>query len=226
MLTTSIIIPFYNNWQLTHQRLMELYTKVSGITEIVLVNDASTDPEIDGGVAFWQKHVQKSYNIRYIKSDENKGFGSSMNLGASKAIGDILILLSNDVEIFNDFVFEITELLYENQKYFIGGEILWQDTGWNVIDGKVMSYANGWLLACMKETWQDIGGFDLKFGKFDGEDLDVSITAVSKGYILKGLSKSRLHHLGGATIWKLYPNRQEYTKKNIEYLRQKWTGKV
>ena len=31
----------------------------------------------------------------------------------------------------------------------------------------IVPYANGWLLACTRSAWLDIGGFDLAFGKFD-----------------------------------------------------------
>ena len=62
--------------------------------------------------------------------------------------------------------------------------------------------------------------------RFDAEDLDVSITAVKLGYILKALTKSKLKHIGGATIYPLYPDRQEYTKRNIQYLKEKWAGKL
>ena len=223
----SIIVPFFNNWSLTHQRMMELYNKVQyEPCEIILVNDASTDREIDDGVGFWQKFSNSKHLIRYVKNEVNQGFGYAMNRGASIANGEVVVLLSNDVQIFDDFVAEVVTLLQENDKYFIGGEVLWHDTGWNRIGDTIVPYANGWLLACTKSAWLDIGGFDLAFGKFDAEDLDLSISAVKRGYILKALEKSKLKHIGGATIYKLYPDRQEYTKRNIQYLKEKWEGKL
>ena len=220
-------MPFFNNWSLTHQRMMELYNKVQyEPCEIILVNDASTDREIDDGVGFWQKFSNSKHLIRYVKNEVNQGFGYSMNRGASIANGEVIVLLSNDVQIFDDFVLEITELLSENSNYFIGGEVLYHDTGWNRIGDTIVPYANGWLLACMKSTWVDIGGFDLMYEKFDYEDLDVSATAVSKGYILKALTKSKLTHTGGATIYPLYPDRQEYTKRNRQKFIEKWSGRI
>jgi GT2 family glycosyltransferase len=220
-------MPFFNNWQLTHQRMMELYNKVQyEPCEIILVNDASTDREIDDGVGFWQKHSNSKHVIRYIKNELNQGFSFSMNRGASIAHGDVIVLLSNDVQIYDNFVAEIVDLLKENPKYFIGGEVLWHDTGWNKIGNTIFPYANGWLLACTKGAWIDIGGFDLRYGHFDYEDCDISTEAISKGYVLKALSKSKLTHIGGATIYPLYPDRQEYTKRNREKFIEKWSGKA
>lgn len=225
MIDVSIIIPFYNNWLLTHKRMMEIYSyEPVGRCEIVLINDCSTDTEIDGGVGFWQKSVQK-HPIRYYKNQENLGFGKSMNKGVREALGEYVILLSNDVEIYTPFVEETVELLLNN-KALVGGELLSTNTGWNVIDNKICPYLNGWYLASKKADWLEIGGFDVEFGKFDAEDIDISLRYLEKGYQLLPLKNARLHHLGGQTIYKLYPDRQEYTKKNIEYLRQKWTGKL
>ena len=112
-------MPFFNNWHLTHQRMMELYSKVQyEPCEIILVNDASTDKDVDGGVGFWQKHTNSRHQIRYVINNQNEGFSYSMNRGASIAHGDVIVLLSNDVEIFNDFVTEIVTLLQENNQIF------------------------------------------------------------------------------------------------------------
>jgi len=222
----SIVIPFYNNWTLTHQRMMELHDFIQTPCEIILVNDASTEEGIDGGVAWWQKFSGIKHKVRYIKLEENHGFGWSMNIGTSKATGDIIILLSNDVIVMSDFVTEIVTLLQENNKYFIGGEVLIGDTGWNKINNTIIPYANGWLLACTRDAWEDIGGFDLNFQRFDYEDVDISATAVSKGYILKALTNSKLKHIGGATVYKYYPDRQKYTLENRQRFIEKWKDRL
>ena len=222
----SIIIPFYNNWQLTHARMMELHTYLHEPCEIVLVNDASTDTEIDGGVAFWQKHSQTKHQIRYIVNKDNLGFGGSMNKGINRSTGDIIVLLSNDVLIKSDFVTEVVTLLQENNKYFIGGEVLWHDTGWNVIDKTIIPYANGWFLAFTRDTWKNLDGFDPIYNKFDYEDVDLSLQAVTRGYILKGLTESNLHHLGGQTVRKYNPDREKYTLENQKKFIEKWKDKI
>lgn len=223
---SSIIIPFYNNWNLTHERMMDLYRFVPvDSCEIILVNDCSTDPEIDGGVAWWQKKLEY-HKVRYVKNKTNLGFGGSMNKGAKIADGEVLVFLSNDVKIFSFFMSEVKQILSFN-KALVGGELLDRNTGWNVIDGRVCPYLNGWFLASTKEAWEEVGGFDTEgFGKFDAEDIDISLRFLEKGYNLMQLTQSKLQHMGGQTVYKYFPDRQEYTKKNIEYLKQKWTGKL
>jgi len=131
----SIIIPFYNRWDLTHQQLMSLHKWVNEDVEIVLVNDASTDMEIKGGVAFWQKNSPR-HVIKYKENKENLGFGGAMNVGAKAASGEILVFLSNDVQIATDFIPQIKAILRENDKTLVGGRVIYWEAGWNQFEHK------------------------------------------------------------------------------------------
>jgi GT2 family glycosyltransferase len=84
---------------------------------------------------------------------------------------------------------------------------------------------NGWLLACTKEAWKELGGFDPIFGISDAEDIDISLTALSKGFKLVKLEKSNLTHMGGMTAG-ADPNRIVRTNENIKKLNDKWTGRL
>ncbi|MHC4913451.1 MAG: glycosyltransferase family 2 protein, partial [Planctomycetota bacterium] len=132
----SIIIPFLNNWQLTHQRLMDCHKFLPDDAEIILVNDASTDADCDSGVAFWQK-AKNRQKIRYVKNKENLGFGGSMNRGAKFAKGEILVFLSNDVIITGNFVEQIKNEINADEDILIGGRVLYWDTGWNVVSNVI-----------------------------------------------------------------------------------------
>ena len=98
----SIIIPFLNKWNLTHELLYSLYKYAPDNCEIVLVNDASTEEDCEAGVSWWQKSEGLArHKIRYRKNEKNLGFGGSHNAGARISKGDILIFLSNDVKMFS-----------------------------------------------------------------------------------------------------------------------------
>jgi len=220
----SIIMPFYNRWDLTHQRLMEMHKYAPDNCEIVLINDASTDIDCEGGVAFWQNGATRQ-KIRYHKNKENLGFGGSMNVGAGLANGDILIFYSNDVIASGDFATQIKNLLENNSNLLIGGRIIYWPGGWNEFEHKgkrfTIPYCEGWLLACTKEVWDNLGGFDPRYGKYAVEDIDLSTTATSLGYELYGLNSPHLKHIGGATA-KYDEHRMEYTIRNKEKFIEKW----
>jgi GT2 family glycosyltransferase len=223
----SIIIPFFNRWDLTHQRLMDLHKWINEDVEVVLVNDASTDVEVEGGCAWWQKNSVR-HTIKYRKNEENLGFGGSMNAGARVASGDILVFLSNDVVIAGDFIPQIKGILRANDKTLVGGRIIYWEAGWNQFEHKgkkfVIPYAEGWLLACTREIWDNLGGFDPLYGKYAVEDIDISTTAISLGYELKGLDNPHLRHIGGATAT-YDEHRMNYTIANKEKYIEKWQGR-
>jgi len=221
----SVIIPFYNHWELTHQRLMELYKYIPEKLEIVLVNDCSTDADCTSGIAWWQES-SPSHEIKYVKNKENLGFGGSHNRGYKASTGDILVFLSNDVIIKENFIQRIKEIINENNNVIIGGRLIYWDSGWNTItvNGKksIITYPEGWLISSTREVWDKIGGFDSRYGKFDAEDIDIGAWALYNDVELISLESQGLAHLSGRTINDLYSNRMDYTKKNIKILKDKW----
>lgn len=229
---TSIIIPLYNRWDLCHNRLYEIYQKVPlNDLEVVIVDDCSPEEsEIKGGMAWWQKTFGQ-FPIRYYRNKENRGFGGTCNNGAKLATGGILAFLSTDVQVMGDFLSPIRAILSERPDVLIGGEVIDFNGGWNEVkfNGKPMyvPYCNGWLLACTKDNWEKMGGFDKRYGRFDFEDVDLSTTAQLLGLGLVALPESKrlVRHQGAQTISTLNVNRLEQTKKNQLLWQEKWAKK-
>jgi len=220
----SIVIPFLGRWELVHNRINELYRFVSDPVEIVLVNDFSQDESIDGAVAWWQQS-KIPHSVVYVKNEQNLGFGGSMNKGCSVATGDVLILLSNDVEIHGNIV---DTILSEISDEALFGDVLYPTTtGWNVLNingkQKLFPYLGGHLLACTRSVWDKLGGFDPIYGKFDFEDVCLSTTALFLGMKLVPL-RLPVSHMSGQTIRRLNPDRESYTIANRELFRIKWSG--
>ncbi len=222
----SIIIPYFNRWDLTHNRLMELYKFAPDNCEIILVDDCSTEAAAITGAAWWQKQASR-HTVRYVKNKENIGFGKSINRGAKVAKGNILVFLNNDVIINGNFVNRIvSEIIQNGKKTLVGGRLVWWEAGWNQfeLDGDkfIVPYLEGWLLSCTQEAWEELGGFDKRYGKFDYEDIDLSTKALSLGYNMIALNDPSLKHLSGVSIAELQIDRMEITKRNRELYWEKW----
>jgi GT2 family glycosyltransferase len=213
--------------------LSDIYKFLSGEDiEVILINDASIETDCVTGVAWWQKQVDKTFPILYHTNSENVGFGHSMNNGAKIANGEVLIFYSNDITCSGNFIPELKQLLAKNDKVLIGNEVIWFPGGWNEFDieGKhiVIPYANGWFLACTREVWINIGGFDWKtYGKMDFEDVDVSTRAMELGYNIVALdSKKIVHAHQGSTISSLNIDRMAITQKNKVKFFAKWGSRL
>ena len=224
----SIVVLFYGKWSLTHNRLYEFLVHIpSKDVEIILVDNGSDDEDaeiIDTGVAFWQKKLAK-HTIRYRKIPENVGFGAGMNSGASMAKGDIVILYSNDVVCSGNFLVELQAEFDKDRNILLGNEVIWYDGGWNSFPSNgsrtIVPYINGYFIACTKQVWDSMDGFDPLYGKYTMEDVDISMQAQQLGYKLVALHSQNLRHLGAQTAG-YTPERFEITKQNKQKFYEKW----
>jgi GT2 family glycosyltransferase len=196
---------------------MDILTYNSEVDEVLVVENGSADAEIFKTYDWWKEH--KSLPFRDYSLKDNIGFLKACNFGVSKAIGDIIILVSNDVRIKRPILAEVREKL--NERTILGGRLLDMDTGWNCFDGRVFKYLEGWLLCFRKEDWEHIGGFDERYCPNDFEDIDASTSWISEGYSLVQLENTAITHLGAATLG-YNPEREKTTIANKEKFRKKW----
>lgn len=235
MANVYVVIPIFNNWTLTHNLLWSLYRKERENVEMVLVMDnASTDPEVENGLKWWRsewKEKTDPLKVRSIVNSENVGFTLNSNMGLKHIVenvatewDDIVILLSNDVQINAKFISQIKDILVDTPKSLVGGMLYSNSTGWNQFGDTVFPYIEGWLLATTVCNWRELDYFDPIYAPHCYEDIDISTKALKLGYELIPLNNVGLHHMVGQTI-KYSPERDEQTKINQEKFRNKWIGK-
>lgn len=212
---TSVVIPTYNNWDLTFQLIRDLFYNTSWPDEVLVVDNGSKTP----------RNVY-DYPVREIKIAENVGFVVASNVGMQQARGEILFLISNDVRVHGDIITEAKTLYEQNadNRIIMAGKVYWGDTGWNNFDGRIFPYAEGWLLACRKAAWQEIGGFDPRYSPYDFEDVDFSTSALEHGYQLVPFLAGAVDHLVARTIG-YSPEREKITIEHREIFKQKWLTK-
>jgi GT2 family glycosyltransferase len=213
----SFVIPIFNHWQLINDLLSDIH-KHTRPDEIIIVDDYSSDKETLDGIQWWASNYE---GIKILRPAENLGFLKASNYGVSKATGDIICLISSDVRIEDDLAKSVKELVELDPKVLIGGVLYEHDTGWNTFGGVVYKYLEGWLLCCLKSTWEDLGGFDERYAPNDAEDIDLSTTALLKGYSLIPLRNPRVRHIGGQSIG-FTEARMELTRRNIKKFEAKW----
>jgi GT2 family glycosyltransferase len=219
----SVVIPAYNHFQdLTGERLMELYQNCS-VDEVIVVDDCSPDEKTHDGYKFWQRIT--SFPLKVIHNNENLGFLKSSNRGLKEATGDIVALLSNDVKIKKDLGKLLNEIFTTPpDKTLLGGRLLDWDTGWNTFNGRIFPYVEGWALITSKSGWEELGYFDEQFAPHDMEDVDISTTAVSKGFglmVFPPWHGDVFEHVGAQSIG-YTDERRAITEAHRELFRAKW----
>lgn len=205
MTSVSIVIPTYNHFDLLHQLLWDIYKNCSLVEEVIVVDNGSTDKEVQTGLAWWSN--SHMLPIETITLENNVGFLRAANVGLKAAVEDVVCLISNDVRIYKDLVVMAQALptveLQQGNKILLGGKVYNDSTGWNEMSGRVFPYVEGWLLIAKQESWQELNYFDEQFAPNDYEDIDLSTTAISLGYSLAQITPDAgavVEHIGAQTI--------------------------
>lgn len=221
----SIVIPAYNHFDLTGERLMEIYQTCT-VDEVIVVDDCSPDEKTRDGYRFWQR--LDTFPLKVIHLPENVGFLKASNVGLKAATGDVIALISNDVKIKKDLGKLVKEVFTTPfDKVLLGGRLLDFDTGWNLFNNIVYSYVEGWALISTKTGWGELGYFDEQFAPHDFEDVDLSTTAVSKGFMLRTFQPWQgevFEHMVAQSIG-YTDERRAITETHRELFRKKWIDK-
>jgi len=216
----SIITPVWNRADLTMSFLYANWSLYAARPEVefVVVDNGSTDHT---PIVMKQFKGIMGDRLTTHRNEVNRGFGGGHNQGAALAGGDVLIFLSNDVKPQGDYVTPILEALEEDLDALVGPEMLRHDTGWNVFDGKVIAYLAGHCIACRRDTWDFLGGWDERYFPCDYEDIDLSYGAFKCGFPLVEVSLP-LVHLFGQSAQALDGGREAITMKSRAKFIEKW----
>lgn len=92
----SIIIVSWNVKPLLERCLQSIYHYTTGLTfEVFVVDNASAD----GSADMVAQHFSK---VKLIRNLENKGFGAANNQALQQAVGEQILFLNDDTEIFDN----------------------------------------------------------------------------------------------------------------------------
>jgi GT2 family glycosyltransferase len=103
-ISVSIIVPVYNNPQDLRECLSALIASSYPVSEVIVVDDASTDDTAS---------VARQMGVRVLRLAKNLGPAAARNYGARHAQGDILFFVDADVAIAPDAVSRVGELFAE-----------------------------------------------------------------------------------------------------------------
>ena len=229
---TSIIIPNYNGLRFLTPCLdaLRAQTYPREHTEIILVDDASTD----SSVAF----VAEQYpEVKIVQLARNSGLAVGCNAGARAAAGELLVMLNNDTEVEPGWLAALVEAATANpQAGAIASKMLlfdrrdtlhnagdlmgadgiprnrgvWErDTGQYDAQPEIFGGCGGGVMY-RRVAWEQTGGFDERLFMYL-EDVDLAWRLQLAGWDAVFAPAARLyHHLsatGGGTLASYYVGR-------------------
>lgn len=198
----SIVIPNYNGEDILRKNLPKLLDSVKnyqkGSIEIIISDDCSSD----NSVSVIREFAHINPNIKFIQSEKNKGFSSSVNKGFKETKGDVVILLNTDVITNSSFLDPLIKHFSDDSVFAVGcmNESIEGDVV--VLRGRgIGKWKRGFLMhqpgdldknntlwisggsgAFRKKIWDKLGGLDEIYNPFYWEDIDISYRAQRASY--------------------------------------------
>ncbi|MDQ1397228.1 MAG: hypothetical protein QOG64_2487, partial [Acidimicrobiaceae bacterium] len=213
----SIVIPVWNQWQMTKGCLESLRPTLGVRDEVIVVDNGSADATAAGLKTFpW---------VKVITNEENRGFAIASNQGLAAATRDVVVFLNNDTLVtprwldallapFADATVGATgprsnmvsgPQMVETVDYAMGraAELRSFAKRWSAAHRSETTEVTrlvGFCLAVRHSALDQVGGFDEGFaiGGFEDDDLCTRLRA--GGWRLIITHDSFVHHHGHATF--------------------------
>jgi GT2 family glycosyltransferase len=216
-LSIDVVVPTFNNWELT-ERCLECLRAQTAAHSVIVADNASTDATTD--------KLRSSFpEVYLVETGGNLGFAVACNRGAAAGTGEVVVLLNNDVEARSNFLerliqpFErdrtvgsVAASLVRPDERTIDSIGLTADptlAGFPRLTGEPTAEAmarrpvlvgpSGGAAAYRRTAWEQVGGLDEHIFIY-GEDLDLALRLRSAGWSAAAAPDAVGVHLGSATL--------------------------
>ncbi|MEX0597368.1 MAG: glycosyltransferase family 2 protein [Candidatus Paceibacterota bacterium] len=234
----SFIIVSYNSLKFLTDCVNSIIKHTSGEYEIVIVDNNS-------GENLDEIQNLSTKKIKIIYSDKNTGFGSGVNLGATKTTGDWLCIINPDTHIQGDIhklstidkntkVIGIALVNQEKQiqAYQYGdfptpqslihntAKKIWQNPTQDSIS---VDWVSGGSLCVETSLFRELLGFDERFFMYY-EDIDLCRRVRQAGHNIEWTQQITIWHYEGGSESNIINTKKRYYKAQRQYL-AKWYGR-
>ena len=202
----AIIVPVYGDLPATRICLDSvLRCRNAALDTLVIVNDNPADPSIGELVDSYTRHP----NVFILRNASNQGFVASVNRGMAFLRAGDALLLNADTELYPGALDEMHRVLQADARVgtvtalsnnatlfsyphpsLIVDEL--DDAGWadlaaiavreNAGQTAPIPTAHGFCMLIRRSVLQEVGLFDLTFGRGYGEENDFSLRAADRGW--------------------------------------------
>lgn len=213
----SIVVTCWNGSNLL-QKNLPIILKAAGnsvnkVTEVIVVDDGSTDDSVKLIESFKDAKLQ-SFKFKLIRHEKNMGYSATCNTGVKEAKGELVVILNLDVIPNTDFLrYSLPHFKDEkifsvsfNEGKFGPGKLQWQDGFWQIIPSEICDetsqtdWPSGGSSIFSKKRWEEVRGMNEIYLPFYFEDVDLGLRAKRLGFNCLWEPKSIVEHKHEATI--------------------------
>ena len=226
----TAIIPVHNRADLLGRLLDTLCAQTLPFTEVVVVDNGSTDGAAD---------LARARGCRVITMAENAGFARAVNRGWKSAATEWVAILNSDVELDTRWLERLSSevgqasfatgmlLDAENRQTIDGtydlvsrGACAWRaGRGESAGSGKSSPIAIAPGTACIfrRDVLERLNGFDESFGSYL-EDVDLGLRCLREGFAGVYIPDAIAYHHGSATLGQWNPRVVRLISRNQLFL--------
>jgi N-acetylglucosaminyl-diphospho-decaprenol L-rhamnosyltransferase len=214
--SVDVVIPAYNRWELTESCIEHLRGQTSP-HQVVVCDNGSTDGTPDRTRTTFPE-------ARIVELGANLGFSVACNAGARAGVGEIVVLLNNDVDCPPNFVERLIAPFADDDRLGSVAALLLRPHDRRIesfgvtVDPTLAGYPrlrgfsldeaqtsqpslvgpSGAAGAYRRDAWEAVGGLDERAFSY-GEDVDLALRLRAAGWSAAGASDAVAVHIGSAT---------------------------
>ncbi|MGC6489339.1 MAG: glycoside hydrolase family 99-like domain-containing protein, partial [Planctomycetota bacterium] len=241
---TSIVIPVHDELVVTLECIWSIAEHTTGEFEIVVVDDRSSNATA--------QHLSSLSAVRYVRNDEQLGFGGTCNRGVDEARGDVVVLLNSDTQVSPGWLEPMLERLAMAGVGMVGPKLLFpegvlQEAGGRLkADGsgdmvglfenpdaacysyaRRVDYTSAACVAIRREDFRRLGGFDDRYSPAYCEDADLCLKLQQDGQQVWYEPRATVvHHLSKTTRAEGQLNKVAQAQKSQLKLFERWSEEL
>lgn len=220
MPSVDVVIPVYNAPELTRRCIDSVVAYLGKSIQCIYVqNDASDDEtrEMLDSLSYEQ--------LRVYHASRNLGFGLSVNEAIARSNACHILVLNSDTEVFEDFLPLLCLTLVMDPRLAVVSPAHWHFTRHELdrykraSGGYIPTYRfQGHAFLIRRSIFQEIGGFDPKFGRGYFEDIDLGRRLDQRNWHIGVHPDAYIHHEGGGSFGRGRAYRTLMQKNRAFYL--------